>query len=262
MTDIPTPTACVLLIGDELLTGKVRDENGHFLAQALRRRGIRLLEICTIGDGVDDIGAALQRLVGRAPLVFTSGGVGPTHDDRTLEAIGLATGRPLRRNADMEAMIRHHYAGRLTDAALRMSDLPEGTMLRAMPGWPVFRLDLERARVYILPGVPSLLRAKYEHLEGIDGELPHAPGWHVEVVYTGLDESALAAHLDTIVAAWPGVDVGSYPRWSRGDDGRIHMHVRVTLEGPSTARERVEAARVQLLSSLGAANVLDREPPA
>lgn len=262
MIDVPAPTACVLLIGDELLTGKVRDENGHFLAQALRRRGIRLLEICTVGDGMDDIGAALLRLAVRAPLVFTSGGVGPTHDDRTLEAIGLATGRPLRRNPEMEAMIRHHYEGRLTDAALRMSDLPEGTTLRAMPGWPVFRLDLDGARIYILPGVPSLLRAKYEHLEGILGELPHAPGWHVDVVYTRLDESVLAAHLDAVVAAWPGIDVGSYPRWSRGEDGRIHMHVRVTLEGKVAVRDRVEAARAALVAALGTANVLDHEPPA
>lgn len=265
----PAPTACVLLIGDELLTGKVRDENGHFLAVALRRRGIRLLEICTVGDRLDEIGAALLRLCARAPLLFTSGGVGPTHDDRTLEAIAAATARPLVRNPEMEAMIRHHYGTRLTDAALRMSDLPDGTILRAMPGWPVFRLDLapardrpDASRIYILPGVPNLLRAKFEHLEAVDGELPYTPGWHVEVLYTDLDESKLAAHLDAVVAAHPGVDVGSYPRWSRGDDGRIHMHVRVTLEGPTSAREHVVAARAALHAALAPDHVLDHEPPA
>lgn len=268
MMDDETKTACVLLIGDELLTGKVRDENGHFLAVSLRRRGIRLLEICTIGDRPEEIGDALLRLCARAPLVFTSGGVGPTHDDRTLESIARATGRPLRRDAALEAQLRAHYGPRITDAALRMADLPEGTALRAMPGWPVFRLDLEAtaahgpARVYILPGVPSLLRAKFEHLEAIDGELPSTPGWHLEVVYTDLDESQLAAHLDAVVAAHPGVDVGSYPRWSRGEGGKIHMHVRVTLEGPANAREGVLAARAQLHAALAPDHVLDHEPPA
>lgn len=268
MIDPETPTACVLLIGDELLTGKVRDENGHFLAVSLRRRGIRLLEICTVGDRPEEIGDALLRLCARAPLVFTSGGVGPTHDDRTLEAIARATGRPLVRDAQLEAQLRQHYGPRLTDAALRMADLPRGTILRALPGWPVFRLDLDAvpgragARIYILPGVPGLLRAKYEHLEAIEGELPHTPGWHLEVLYTSLDESALAAHLDAVVAAHPAVDIGSYPRWGRGDDGRIHMHVRVTLEGPATAREAVLAARAQLHAALGPEHLLDHEPPA
>ncbi len=274
MTETSTPSACVLLIGDELLTGKVRDENGHFLALALRRRGIRLVEICTVGDRPDEIGDALLRLCARAPLVFTSGGVGPTHDDRTLEAIAAATGRPLQRDAVLEAQLRRHYGEGITDAALRMADLPEGTGLLATPGWPVFRLALDpvrdrrvlrseaSARIYILPGVPSLLRAKFEHLEAEDGELPQSAGWHLEVVYTDLDESHLAAHLDAVVAAHAGVDVGSYPRWSRGGEGRIHMHVRVTLEGPQAIREGIVAARAQLVDSLGAAHVLDHEPPA
>ena len=98
--------AAVLLIGDELLTGKVRDENGFALAQLLRRRGIRLVEICTIGDELDEIGAALLRLCRRADFVFTSGGVGPTHDDRTLAAIARATARPLVRTAEMEGQLR------------------------------------------------------------------------------------------------------------------------------------------------------------
>ncbi len=272
MIDPPAPTACVLLIGDELLTGKVRDENGYFLAVSLRRRGIRLIEICTVGDRIEEIGDALLRLCARAPLVFTSGGVGPTHDDRTLEAIAAATGRRLQRNAQMETQLRQHYGERVTDAALRMSDLPEGTSLCALPGWPVFRLDLdpghdrtsprlERAtRLYILPGVPSLLRAKFEHLEAIDGELPQSPGWHLEVLYTNLDESKLAAHLEAVVAAHRDVEVGSYPRWTRAGDGRVEMHVRVTLEGPTSAREGVLAARAQLHEALGPSHVLADEP--
>jgi len=262
--DVPNaavPLAAVLLIGDELLTGKVRDENGFVLAKLLRRRGIRLVEICTVGDTLEEIGAALLRLCERADLVFTSGGVGPTHDDRTLEAIARATGRPLVRNAEMEAQLRLYYGARITDAALRMSDLPEGTALRAMPGWPVLRLDLAQARVYILPGVPGLLRAKLEHLEAIDGELPMLEGWHVQLLHTSLDESKLAGLLDAVVAAFPGVEIGSYPRWSRTEDGRIHMHVRVTFEGPRGAAERIEAACERLRATLPPGTLLEHEPP-
>lgn len=258
-------TAAVLLIGDELLTGKVRDENGHALARWLRQRGIRLVEICTIGDGPDEIGAALVRLAGRAGLVFTSGGVGPTHDDRTLASIAAACGLPLERNAEMEASIRAHYRDRLTEAALHMADLPRGTVLVAQQGWPVMRLDLPQplpaARVYILPGVPALLRAKLEHLDAADDELPRGEGWHLAFVYTTLDESRLAADLDAIVAAFPEVEIGSYPRFGRTADGRIHMHVRVTLEAPRASADRVEMARVQLMGRLPPGSVLDHEPP-
>lgn len=258
--DVP-PRAAVLLIGEELLTGKVRDENGFALAKLLRRRGIRLVEICTIGDDLDEIGGALLRLCRRADLVFTSGGVGPTHDDRTLEAIARATARPLVRNREMEAQLRLYYGDRITDAALRMSDLPEGTVLRAMPGWPVLRLDLDDARLYILPGVPGLLRAKLEHLESIEGELPEGDGWHLELLHTSLDESKLAALLDAIVADFPDVDIGSYPRWSRAQDGRIHMHVRVTFEGPRAATAAVLAACQRLREILPPGTLLSHEPP-
>lgn len=260
-----TPTACALLIGDELLTGKVRDENGYHLATVLRRRGIRLLEIATVGDEPSEIGAALHRLVARAPILFTSGGVGPTHDDRTLEAIALATGRPLERNERMESLVRQHWGARVTDAALRMADLPRGTVLRAEAGWPVFRVELERpdastGRIYVLPGVPGLFRSKLEHLEAIAGELPSAPGWHVEVLYTVLEESRLATHLDAVLAAHEGVVIGSYPRWVRRDDGRVDMHVRVTLEGATSVREMVVRARAALQGALGPDLVLDGEP--
>ncbi len=263
MREIPS-TAAVLLIGDELLTGKVRDENGHALARWLRQRGIRLVEICTVGDTPDEIGAALRRLAARASLVFTSGGVGPTHDDRTLASIAAACDLPLERNAEMEASIRAHYRDRLTDAALHMADVPRGTVLVAQEGWPVMRLDLPpplpAARVYILPGVPPLLRAKLEHLEAVEGELPTGEGWHLAFVYTTLDESRLAADLDAIVLEFPEVEVGSYPRFGRGHVGRIHMHVRVTLEAPRASADRVEGARRQLLARLPPECVLDHEP--
>ncbi|MCA9654083.1 MAG: competence/damage-inducible protein A [Myxococcales bacterium] len=249
----PPPRASILLIGDELLSGKIRDENGWFLIQMLRRRGIALVELRMVGDGIDDIGRALQDLLTRAPLVFTSGGVGPTHDDRTLEAIALGTGRPLVRHPEIEAELRAYYGERLTPEALTMADLPEGTVLRAGPGWPVLRLDLHQpqpSRVYILPGVPGLLRSKVERLESLPGELPQGEGWHVAMLHCTLEESAIAARLEEILERFAGVEIGSYPRWTRGEDGRVSYHVRITFEGPATTAAHIDRARDALAASL------------
>ncbi len=262
--DAASLRAAVLLIGDELLTGKIRDENGIFLAKMLRRRGIRLVELAMVGDDEAQIGEALLRLCRVAPLVFTSGGVGPTHDDRTLSAIARATGRPLERNQEMAEQLRQYYGDRITEAALRMADLPQGTRLRALPGWPVLRLDLDAptpARVYILPGVPGLLRAKVEHLEALDGELPSGDGWHQTVLHTSLDESKLAPYLDAVVSAFPQVDIGSYPRWTRGDDGRVRVHVRVTFDSPRQHAASADEACARLRAALPPDCLLDPSDP-
>jgi molybdenum cofactor synthesis domain-containing protein len=267
-----TPTAAVLLIGNELLSGKIRDENGHHLARVLRRRGIALLEIVTVADVLDDIGDALLRLLRRTPLVFTSGGVGPTHDDVTIEAIARATRRPVSRDPAMEALLRQHYGDRITPAALKMADLPQGTCLRAESGWPVLRLDVgagslpdvhggdegppHDARIYILPGIPALLRAKVDALEQLEDELPMTEGWILLTVQTSLDESALAGPLAEIAAAHPEVEIGSYPRWTPDEEGRLRAHVRITLEASGPHASDAEHARRALLERLDPSTLL------
>ena len=262
-------TAAILLIGNELLTGKIRDENGWYLTQVCRRRGIAVREIAVVPDEIEAIGAALIRLLHAAPLVFTSGGVGPTHDDLTMEAIARATGRPLVRDQQMESLLRQHYAERSTEAALRMADVPEGTLLRALPGWPIMRLDLAAgehfephpssqplphphphpARIYILPGIPALLRAKIETLETLDDELPAARDWALETLETSLDESRIAADLDRVVAEFPKVEIGSYPRWDPDETGRLRVRVKLTFEAADARTAR--AARDALAAALG-----------
>jgi len=249
------PKAAILLIGDELLSGKIRDENGWFLTRVCRRRGIELREIAVVPDEVETIGAALLRLLRDAPLIFTSGGVGPTHDDMTMEAIAQATARPLVRNAKMEALLREHYDESI-DSALRMADVPEGTSLRALPGWPVMRLDLRAgetfpsfegalahdSRIYILPGIPALLQAKVETLETLPDELPRAREWTLVEVHTHLDESRIAPLLNTIVDRFPAVEIGSYPRWTPDEDGRLRVRVKLTFEAEDGARAESAAA--------------------
>jgi len=261
---MPTPssaTAGLLLIGDELLSGKIRDENGHHLAKTLRRLGIAFVEMAMVRDDQEAIGEALLRLCRRADLVFTSGGVGPTHDDITLESIAAATGRPLVQHPELAASLRKYYAENLTEAALSMADVPEGTTLRGGRGWPALCLELDRdsdpvhARIYILPGVPGLFRSKLEHLEGSEGELPRGDGWHLALVHTNLDESKLAPHLDALLAKYGApqgpLEIGSYPRWSRAEDGSLAFHVRITLEAPSASASVAETARGELIEALG-----------
>ena len=257
----PVPTAAVLLIGNELLSGKIRDQNGHALAKMMRRRGIRLLEVCTVEDDLAAIGAALRRLLERCPLVFTSGGVGPTHDDVTMEAVAGALGRRLQRDAAMEQILRAHFGERITPAALKMADLPEGTELVARHGWPVMRLDLADARrVYILPGIPELCRAKIEALEAIPGELPDAGGWALETLHTAMDEADLAAALNQVVAEYASVEIGSYPRWQADERGRLRCVVRITFEAIGAQRHRAGEARDALARALGPAAVLAEDP--
>ncbi|NVB41174.1 competence/damage-inducible protein A [Pseudenhygromyxa sp. WMMC2535] len=267
----PRPTAAVLLIGNELLSGKIRDENGWYLSRVCRRRGLTLREIAVVPDELDTIGEALLRLLTSVPLVFTSGGVGPTHDDVTMAAIARATGRRLIRDGQMEAILRQHYKGAAAEAALRMAEIPEGTTLRALPGWPVMRLDLAAgeifgarppqphdARIYILPGIPALLRAKIETLEGIPGELPPARDWALVELHTSLDESALADRLDEVVADFADVEIGSYPSWIPDEGGRLRVRVKITFEASDAAR--AQAARDALADQLDPARLLP--PPA
>jgi molybdenum cofactor synthesis domain-containing protein len=265
MTPSPSVTrAAVLLIGNELLSGKIRDQNGHELARMMRRRGIRLLEMCTVEDDLAAIGEALRRLLARVPLVFTSGGVGPTHDDVTMEAIARAIGRPLRRDPDMERTLRGHFGAGITDAALKMADLPEGTVLTAGRGWPVMRIDLDPPpgadpggrRIYVLPGIPELCRAKIEALEKIPGELPDAGGWALETLHTEMDESDLAAALNRVVADFTDVEIGSYPRWLSDERGRLRCVVRVTFEAIGVHAGLARQARDALARALGEAAVL------
>jgi len=264
------PQAAILLIGNELLSGKIRDENGWFLTQVCRRRGVAVREIAVVPDELDAIGEALWRMLHAAPLLFTSGGVGPTHDDVTMEAIARATGRPIVRDPEMEALLRKHYAERSTEAALRMADVPQGTLLRALPGWPIMRLDLAAgeqlggralahdARIYILPGIPALLRAKVDALEDLPGELPQIREWALVVLHTRLEESALAGPLDAVVAEFEEVEIGSYPRWDADADGRLRVRVKVTFEAGTHARAL--AARDALAARLDPTDLLERDP--
>src|SRR5262245_61383684 len=143
--------AAAVIIGNEVLSAKVQDLNGTHLIARLRDRGIELRWMATIPDEVDAIVGAVSHARSIARYVFTSGGIGPTHDDVTVRAVALALGRRVVRLPEMEALVRAHYGDEATAEAMRLADAPEGSTLLAQEGiwYPVLHCD----GVFMLPGV-------------------------------------------------------------------------------------------------------------
>ncbi len=248
---VPTPTAAVLIIGSEVLSAKVRDENGPWLAGRLRELGVRLISIRTIPDRTDDIVEAVDAERRRADWVFTCGGVGPTHDDLTLPAVALALGRPLQRSEPLADALRdmhcrHTGSRAIPEAALRMADLPAGTRLLGDPRFPTLAVE----NVVMLPGVPEFMRTLFDR---IAPEIRGSP-FRLASLYLALGEDQLAPLLDRVALEHPLVEIGSYPRFDGAD-----YRVRVTVEGKDL--EKVRTALEALLAALPAGAVVRAEGP-
>lgn len=229
------PTAAAVVIGDEILNGQVRDENAGRLIEGLRSVGVHLQRIVTIGDDIDDIAEAVLQCSARYDYVFTSGGLGPTHDDRTVEAIARAFETSVVRAPELVSVLERHMGDRVNDAALKMAEVPDGAQLLDGGPYPIvcFR------NVFILPGVPEIFAAKLDALlPQFEGEVPMVQG-----VYLSVDESMIAAQLDQLVAEFGDVKIGSYPRMSQPD-----YKVLITVE--SVQCPRVSAAVARLLELL------------
>ncbi len=246
-----TPTAAVLVIGNEVLSAKVQDANGPWLALRLRQLGIKLVGMHTVLDRTADIVEVVSREHRRVDWVFTSGGVGPTHDDLTLASVALALGRPLERLAALEASLRamhrrHTGSADLPEAALRMAYVPRGTRLVGEPGFPTLVVE----NVVMLPGVPEFLRFQFERFAS---ELSASP-FQLACVFTRLGEDVLAPLLDGVAREHPDVEIGSYPRFDDADH-----RVKITLEGKDASR--VAAALSALLAALPPESVVRTEGP-
>ncbi|MBN2799741.1 MAG: competence/damage-inducible protein A [Deltaproteobacteria bacterium] len=195
----------LVLVGDELLSGKFSDENGPLVIRSLRERGARLVRLAVVQDRVEEIAAEVRLALGVADWVLTSGGIGPTHDDLTYEGVAAGLGVPLEQRPELVAILDRYEIAKTT-ATLRMARIPAGSELLASPGSP---LPVVRAgRVIVLPGVPKLFReALGAALALVRGE----PLFTARVT-TALREVDFADRLSALVAAHPLVQVGSYPR--------------------------------------------------
>jgi molybdenum cofactor synthesis domain-containing protein len=246
-----TPTAVLVVVGNEVLSAKVQDLNGPWLAGRLRGLGVHLLAIHTLPDEPEEIAETVARERRRATWIFTSGGVGPTHDDVTVCAVARALGLPVTRCEPLAQAIRalharHHGGEEAPEAALRMADVPQGTRLVGDAAFPT----LVVGNVVMLPGVPEFFRLQFERMSS----LLASPPFRLASVYLVAGESAIAPALDGIARAFPDVAVGSYPRFDEADH-----RVRVTLESKDASR--VLAALDALLAALPAGSVLRAEGP-
>jgi len=241
------PTAAILLIGDEILSGRTRDLNAHHLAGVLNAIGIDLREIRVVADDHDAIVAALRaldrHLGGAWDMVFSSGGIGPTHDDITADAVADAYGAPLELNAEARRVMEEHWGARgveITESRLRMARIPKGaTLIRnavsAAPGFSIGGL-------HVMAGVPSVFRSMVEAI--VPGLATGRPvqSATVEVLRP---ESEVAEDLRDIAAAHPALSLGSYP--FRDDRG---YGTNVVVRGLDAAE--VARARAALIERFGA----------
>jgi molybdopterin-biosynthesis enzyme MoeA-like protein len=239
--------AAAIIIGNEVLSAKVVEANGALLIRRLRERGVPLRLMMVVPDEVDAIVDALSRARAVAAHVFTSGGIGPTHDDITVRSVALALGRKVVRLPEMEALIHEHYGSDATAEAMRLADVPEGAELLYQEG--VWYPTLTCNRVYMLPGVPQLFRIQ---LETVLARIPGAP-IVLRCLYLSLGEAQIARVLDEVALAMPHVAIGSYPTF----DPNAGYRVKVTLEHAEA--EVVDEATARVVAGLPADSILRRE---
>ncbi len=243
-------TAAALLIGNELLAGKVEDENLPVLARTLWSQGVSLREVRVVRDEVEAIAAAVAELAPRHTYLLTTGGIGPTHDDVTVEAVARAFGVGLVTDPELVRVIEaSHPEGRPTPSQLRMARVPEGAELvgGGDTTWPTVRME----NVYLFPGIPSFFRARLGSLrETFQG----TPFVH-RCLRTTLGEGRIADLLRRVAETHPGVEVGSYPVVDRDD-----YRVRITVEGTDPAA--VAAAFEAIRAGLPPKSVVEEGPAA
>jgi molybdenum cofactor synthesis domain-containing protein len=217
-------TAGIVLIGNELLSGKVVDANAAYLCRQFRQLGVDVRKISVIPDEVDLIAREVREFHQAYTWVFTSGGVGPTHDDVTIEGIARAIGVGVVRHPVLEERLREIYQERINDARLKMAEIPEGAELLALDSL-VVPVILVR-NVFVFPGVPEIFRQKFEAIKERFRERPFL----LRSVYVRIGEGVLAEHLNAMLRDFPDLLCGSYPEFSNPE-----YKVRVTLESKDPA---------------------------
>ncbi len=216
------PTVGLVIIGNEILTGKVEDLNTPFLTRRLYELGVEVRRIEVVPDTLEEIGRAVLAASQAFDLVLTTGGVGPTHDDVTLAGIAHGLGLVLEPRAELEALARAYFRVEvLTEVQARMTRVPSGSRLVYPPGTRFPQLVV--GNVYVFPGIPDLLQRKFELIcETFRGE-----PFHLRVLELVAEEADIALVLEEAVSSYATVQLGSYPL----ADGRV----RLTLEGRSEA---------------------------
>ena len=236
-------TAGIILIGNEILSGKIVDANASYLCRELRGLGVEVRRISVIPDEVELIAAEVAAHSAAFDVVFTSGGVGPTHDDVTMEGVARALGVPLVRDRRLVQMLEGFHKDRLNEARLKMAEVPDGAEL--VSGAELIFPAVAIRNIYILPGVPEIFRRKFDALRERFRDAP----FHLCSVFVDMAEGTLADHLNALLLRHPEIMLGSYPEFFNAE-----YKVKVTLE--SKDRAYVERAVEDFLQRLPALAVV------
>ncbi len=230
-------TAGIIIIGDEILSGKVQDCNSLFMAKELRVLGLDVCRISVIPDDLEEIAGEVKEFSDRFEYVFTSGGIGPTHDDVTIEGIARGFGVDPVIHDELKGLLHERYGDNLTQEQMKMAMIPEGGELIKDK---TLRFPLIRFRnVYIFPGIPEYLRTKFFAIAKLFNERPIL----LKKVYIHEYEHEIAPLLSTINKSFTDVKIGSYPVV-----GNREFHVMVTFE--SLKKESLDAAVQDLLKGI------------
>lgn len=242
---MPNPTAAMLVIGDEILSGRTRDANMHHLAQELSARGIDLKEVRVVADEPDAIMAAVRALSATYTHVFTSGGIGPTHDDITADNVARAFDMPIGVRDDARTLLEAHYAksGReLNEARLRMARIPDGATLIDNPvsTAPGFTLK----NVHVMAGVPQIFQVMLQSL------LPKLSGGSPvlsRAIEVFRPEGDIAGPLGDLAKAYPEISMGSYP-FVR--EGRFGANIVMRGTDPAQLSKAMDGLRAAFSSDV------------
>ena len=241
-------TAAVLVIGDEILSGRTQDTNTNAIARFLAALGIDLKEVRVVGDVEAEIVAGLNALRERYDFVFTTGGIGPTHDDITADAVAKAFGVGIGYHPDAYALLEKRYPpGEFNEMRKRMARVPHGASLVAnsVSGAPGFHIG----NVYVMAGVPMVMRAM---LEAIAPELPRDVAVTSITVEAAIPEGTIAPGLAQLQKGHPDVAIGSYPFYREGTANPFGA--QLVIRGRDVqAVERAALALEEMLRALGAA---------
>ena len=230
-------TAGIVIIGNEVLSGKTQDINSHFFCTELRQLGVDVQKISTIPDEIELIGQEVAGFSKRFDWVFTSGGVGPTHDDVTIDGIAHGFNLKVVRHPAIEQRMRQRLGSEVNEARLRMANVPEGAELLATEALfaPVIKIN----NVFIFPGIPKILQERFHAIKERFRDAPY----FLKIVYVRQGEGVIASLMSDLLLKYPQLMLGSYPVLDIAD-----YKVKVTLESKDS--DYLDQALQSFLSSL------------
>jgi molybdenum cofactor synthesis domain-containing protein len=230
-------TAGIVIIGNEVLSGKTQDINSHFFCGELRQLGVDVQKISTIPDEIEWIGREVAAFSKHFDWVFTSGGVGPTHDDVTIDGIAHGFGLRVVRHPDIEQRMRQRLGTEVNEARLRMANVPEGAELLATEA--LFAPVVKIHNVFIFPGIPKILQERFIAIRERFRDAPY----FLKVVYVRQGEGVIASLMNDLLLKYPRLLLGSYPVLDIPD-----YKVKVTLESKDS--DYLDQALQAFLSAL------------